>query len=29
MDGGPILGHRHGFPMLRHAAASLFIRFLG
>jgi integrase len=28
-DGLPIMGHRYGFHMLRHAAASLFIRYLG
>jgi integrase len=27
--GGPILEPRYGFHMLRHAAASLFIRYLG
>jgi integrase len=28
-DGKPILGPRYGFHMLRHAAASLFIAYLG
>jgi len=28
-DGNPILTHRYGFHMLRHAAASLFIQYLG
>ena len=28
-DGKPILSHRYGFHMLRHAAASLFIQYLG
>ena len=28
-DGKPILAHRYGFHMLRHAAASLFIQYLG
>ncbi|MGA7583884.1 MAG: tyrosine-type recombinase/integrase [Pseudolabrys sp.] len=27
-EGKPILGHRYGFHMLRHAAASLFIQYL-
>jgi len=28
-DGNPIMVHRYGFHMLRHAAASLFIKHLG
>ena len=28
-DGKPILSHRYGFHMLCHAAASLFIQYLG
>jgi integrase len=28
-DGSPVLTHRYGFHMLRHAAASLFIQYLG
>jgi integrase len=28
-QGQPIMNHRYGFHMLRHAAASLFIRYLG
>lgn len=28
-EGNPILSHRYGFHMLRHAAASLFIQYLG
>ena len=28
-DGKPILSHRYDFHMLRHAAASLFIQYLG
>src|SRR5450631_2454427 len=28
-EGNPVLGHRYGFHMLRHAAASLFIAYLG
>jgi integrase len=28
-QGGPILEPRYGFHMLRHAAASLFIQYLG
>jgi integrase len=27
-EGKPIMGHRYGFHMLRHAAASLFIQYL-
>jgi integrase len=28
-EGNPVLDHRYGFHMLRHAAASLFIQYLG
>jgi integrase len=28
-EGQPIMRHRYGFHVLRHAAASLFIRYLG
>ncbi len=28
-EGNPILGHRYGFHMLRRAAASLFVAYLG
>ena len=29
VEGSPVLAHRYGFHMLRHAAASLFIQYLG
>jgi integrase len=29
VDGKPVMAHRYGFHMLRHAAASLFIQYLG
>jgi integrase len=28
-DGNQVMSHRYGFHMLRHAAASLFIKYLG